>query len=673
MDTIFGGNGSSVNQTSPWQPQPTFRGTFGILSTCLVTLGLCVWSAIHLNMPARNEAPWDFICALSVWKNAREKRPWCHISWPGQALRKTAWALLGFFAPELVAFTAYQQHKTAKSLTRALKEKLSPKNDLEENSPTTATRQNEWTIVHSYFVLMGGYEIRTESVDQNFLPLTRVLDDERKGIRLSPEGFQALAEKFPHLIPDQSRERIEDKSKGDAIAKTLICFQATWFCAQCLARLGQRLGISLLELNTLGHALCAFLIYCLWWNKPLDTKEPEQIFLREEQELQFVASLCARSRLDEKGSELSHWFEQIRHLWKTDRGGMIISIPLRDWENHPLGSTDRGVAKEFGSVPFFPVISCISGSKKWVAGLGKTTVRRGPRPRHSKIPVYLQTEGTRHKVDLINSYLSLCLELIAENTEENRPGFCRLTIPLSESDECQGVFLPDVITEADNSTTESRGKTITVDIAKVNIRRWKLLSEAADTSDLPRDGQYLLDRIRNIPTFDGIREGLALYVGLAITGFVYGGLHCLAWNAPFATGAETLLWRISSVAIMLTFVLVLFLYSWELSPPMFVDWEDAFDGLADFFVDILDPIEAVVARHLDGMWKKWVLGMIRAPTSIFWIFLPRLVFDLTIASAVALYCLARVYLVVECFINLSHLPASVYETPGWSQYVPHIS
>ena len=101
MDTIFG-NGSLVNQTSPWQPQPTFRGTFGILSTCLVTLGLCAWSAIHLNMPARNEAPWDFIYALSVWKNAREKRPWCYISWPGQTLRKTAWALLGFFTPELV-------------------------------------------------------------------------------------------------------------------------------------------------------------------------------------------------------------------------------------------------------------------------------------------------------------------------------------------------------------------------------------------------------------------------------------------------------------------------------------------------------------------------------------------------------------------------------------------
>lgn len=81
-------------------------------------------------------------------------------------------------------------------------------------------------MVHGYFVLMGGYEIRTESPDQNFLPRIRApFEDERKGLRLTPKGFQALAEKFPDLIPDQARERIEDKSKGDAIAKTVVCIQ----------------------------------------------------------------------------------------------------------------------------------------------------------------------------------------------------------------------------------------------------------------------------------------------------------------------------------------------------------------------------------------------------------------------------------------------------------------
>ena len=100
MDTIFGTG--STNGTSPWRPEPTFRGTFGILSTCLITLGLCVWSAIHLNIPANNERPWDFICALSIWKKGRDKWPWKQWTWPGQTLRKVGWTTLGVFAPELV-------------------------------------------------------------------------------------------------------------------------------------------------------------------------------------------------------------------------------------------------------------------------------------------------------------------------------------------------------------------------------------------------------------------------------------------------------------------------------------------------------------------------------------------------------------------------------------------
>jgi hypothetical protein len=38
-----------------------------------------------------------------------------------------------------------------------------------------------------------------------------------------------------------------------------------------------------------------------------------------------------------------------------------------------------------------------------------------------------------------------------------------------------------------------------------------------------------------------------------------------------------------------------------------------------------------------------------------------------------LYMAARVYLVVECFINLAHLPPSTYQMPQRSQYVPHIA
>jgi len=238
------------------------------LSTCLITLGLCIWLAIHLNVPARNEAPWDFIRALSSWQKARQRWPWCLFCWPGQFLRKVSWTLLGFFAPELVcnitntmtdllsalidnqrqvAFAAYQQYRNAKTLTEKVKKVLpsntspSPNDDPEvcssrspeptitntsaQNPPDANTsRRHQWTIVHSYFVLMGGYEIVIEPETRDILPRTRVLGEPRQGLRLTAKGFKILAKKFPQLIPDQSRERIEDKSKGDAIAKALVCF-----------------------------------------------------------------------------------------------------------------------------------------------------------------------------------------------------------------------------------------------------------------------------------------------------------------------------------------------------------------------------------------------------------------------------------------------------------------
>lgn len=73
------GNGSNVVH---WQPNPTTRGTFDILSTCIITLLLCVWTSVHLNVPR----PGGF------WESR---------------FRKVGWLLLALLAPEVVAYTAW--------------------------------------------------------------------------------------------------------------------------------------------------------------------------------------------------------------------------------------------------------------------------------------------------------------------------------------------------------------------------------------------------------------------------------------------------------------------------------------------------------------------------------------------------------------------------------------
>ena len=63
--------------------------------------------------------------------------------------------------------------------------------------------------------------------DQNFFPQRKAAHGEtRRSMRLSARGFQLLVENLPHLsIPDLPQEEINDKSKGDAMAKSLVCFQ----------------------------------------------------------------------------------------------------------------------------------------------------------------------------------------------------------------------------------------------------------------------------------------------------------------------------------------------------------------------------------------------------------------------------------------------------------------
>ena len=116
MDKIFG-NSSTIHRTATWKPEPNRRGTFGILSTCLVTLSLCVWTAIHLNIPSSEERfteePRDQTGGLEEsssekrwWKkflkNWCKIRSWERFRWTAQTLRKVGWMWLGLLAPELV-------------------------------------------------------------------------------------------------------------------------------------------------------------------------------------------------------------------------------------------------------------------------------------------------------------------------------------------------------------------------------------------------------------------------------------------------------------------------------------------------------------------------------------------------------------------------------------------
>lgn len=79
-----------------WVPDPNGRGTSGLIISCLLTLGLCVWSALHLNIPAKEESHREY------W------------------LRRVKWAACGVLLPELVVLLAWRQWTSAGRLTKEI-------------------------------------------------------------------------------------------------------------------------------------------------------------------------------------------------------------------------------------------------------------------------------------------------------------------------------------------------------------------------------------------------------------------------------------------------------------------------------------------------------------------------------------------------------------------------
>jgi hypothetical protein len=45
--------------TTGWNSEPQGRGTIGLVWSCLATIFICVWSALHLNLPGIDESNFE--------------------------------------------------------------------------------------------------------------------------------------------------------------------------------------------------------------------------------------------------------------------------------------------------------------------------------------------------------------------------------------------------------------------------------------------------------------------------------------------------------------------------------------------------------------------------------------------------------------------------------------
>ncbi|KAI9765915.1 MAG: hypothetical protein M1840_007056 [Geoglossum simile] len=206
-----------------WTPESSGRGTWTLLWTCLSTIFVCLWVAVHLNIPAATDG------------NA--KKHW----------RRFMWLVIGAFAPEWVSWMAVDQWMAARYTIKKIRE-----------------LGHDWTNAQAFYLNMGGFVFKTRD------GAVRTLDSPR---------FRWLIEHKHIEWPEPDKRPpawyvtdgdIKDKSKADGLVKLVALLQVLWLVFQCIARAANRLPLSTLEITTVAYVACMLFSYAYWWNKPYD-------------------------------------------------------------------------------------------------------------------------------------------------------------------------------------------------------------------------------------------------------------------------------------------------------------------------------------------------------------------------------------------------------------------
>lgn len=597
---------------------PKGRGTVGIIVSCLVTLALCVCSALQLNVPMKSET--------------RTQR----------YLRYTKWILLGTFIPELVVLSAWKQWLSAKSMSSQMKKifdeelaqqkeggsevdissvntllllKLQQANNLQgyttDKAVAAATGKTRWTFVHSMYAGMGGFAFDMDLLPQGdgaFIP-------NRDRLTLTAPGVLLLAR--CGLLPVISLPHLDDKSKRDGIERFIVCVQASWMIVQTISRAFSHQTITLLEFNTLGHVFTALVIYILWWNKPSNVKHPT--FVQGD----GMEALCAYFYMSSRLSGRKALTRVKLRAWrKPELAGFAW------YDSKPTSPTDPETPPQ--AVPqlllspsvFAPGWSWFENAKsprtpgepdkKSIVDEIMGRLRARPEPstqpkgKASTVVKRLATFETVAATDDTAAKLQTRIELAS---------YAIRTFPaIAER------FTPRT---AINSTPSSSSS----DTTTRTTTQWSepILEQLVLTAlgDWPSD--------HFLPSINHKLMGMAMW----FASMGYGAVHAAAWHDFFPTRIEKILWRFSSVYICCSGALWAFLCLMALR----YHWARAY---WDRF------------KYLQATWVEY--GLIGG---------------CMLACGLA-YIFARLFLVVDGLVSLRVLPKDAFDVPAWTTVIPHL-
>ncbi|KAG1797308.1 uncharacterized protein HD556DRAFT_1233551 [Suillus plorans] len=236
--------GNTITSDSFKAPSFMTRTIWSIVSSSVLTLFACIYSAIHPNILSPKESPNRIL------------------------LRRLGMMILALITPELIVTWAMRQWFSARLLTRQFKESA------------YFNLYYTWTQMHSFLVLMAGFMLYV---------------DGKPCLVLRPDDILKLMRKGCIDFPTLTERQIHDKSKGNVISKGLVMLQVAWFIMQLITCTIYRLEITQLKIGTLAFAVLNFLTYAVWWDKPLNMQFPYPVYWKSTEPMpeRYSGYVCA--------------------------------------------------------------------------------------------------------------------------------------------------------------------------------------------------------------------------------------------------------------------------------------------------------------------------------------------------------------------------------------------
>ena len=117
----------------------------------------------------------------------------------------------------------------------------------------------------------------------------------------------------------------------------------------------------------------------------------------------------------------------------------------------------------------------------------------------------------------------------------------------------------------------------------------------------------------------------------AVIATIFGAIHCVAWSFQFPSHAEQLIWRMASLSITCSPMVLVFV-----------------------------ALGFRLLEGLDSDTPRWLKNVLGVPSLI------------GMFGSLVLYVLSRVALLVIALMSLRSLPPGAYETVHWTTFIPHV-